>query len=83
MGERLRGMAEDVWTYATGERGAERARIELEQAGAEFERAAAPVVGRLNGIEHRQAQERQHQQQKTLELERSQRERSYDGPTLG
>ncbi|WP_434547503.1 hypothetical protein [Pantoea stewartii] len=23
-GERLRGMADDVWSYATGERGAER-----------------------------------------------------------
>ncbi len=33
-------MAEDVWSYATGERGAERARVGLEQAGAEFERAA-------------------------------------------
>ncbi|WP_420213711.1 MbeD family mobilization/exclusion protein [Escherichia coli] len=33
-----------VWSYATGERGAERARVGLEHAGAEFERAAAPVV---------------------------------------
>ncbi len=31
-------MAENVWSYATGEHGAERARIELEQAGTEFER---------------------------------------------
>ena len=42
VGERLRGMADDVWSYSTGERGAERARHGLEQAGAEFERAAAP-----------------------------------------
>lgn len=53
MGERLRGMAEDVWTYATGERGTERARVELEQAGAEFERAAAPLVREMNTIEQR------------------------------
>ena len=70
MGERLRGMADDVWSYATGERGAERARHGLEQAGAEFERSAAPVVARLNGIEAH------------LELERSQRQRTYDGPSL-
>lgn len=49
MGERLRGMAEDVWFYAT-----ERARHRLEQAGAEFERAPAPVVEQLDAIERRQ-----------------------------
>ncbi|EBK8075316.1 nuclease [Salmonella enterica] len=77
VGECLRGMADDVWSYATGERGAERARHGLEQAGAEFERAAAPVVVRLNGIEaHReQARAAQH-------LERSQRQRTYNGPSL-
>ena len=37
VGERLRGMADDVWSYATGERSAERARHGLEQAGAEFD----------------------------------------------
>lgn len=83
VGERLRGMAEDVWTYATGERGAERARIGLEQAGAEFERAAAPVVYRLNAVEQRREHERALQHQKTLDLERSQRQRNYDGPSLG
>lgn len=83
VGERLRGMADDVWSYATGERCAERARHGLEQAGAEFERAAAPVVARLNGIEAHREQERAAQHQKTLELERSQRHRTYDGPTLG
>ena len=80
VGERLRGMADDVWAYATGERGAERARLGLEQAGAEFERAAAPVVGRLNAIEQ---QDRAAQHQKSLELERMQQNRSYNGPTLG
>ena len=83
VGERLRGMADDVWSYATGERGAERARHGLEQAGAEFERAAAPVVARLNSIETHREQQRATQRQKALELERSQRQRTYDGPSLG
>ena len=82
MGERLRGMAEDVWAYATGERGAERARHGLEQASAEFERVAAPVVAMLNGIEAHREQERSAQHQKALELERSQRQRTYNGPLL-
>ena len=82
VGERLRGMADDVWSYATGERGAERARHRLEQAGAEFERAAKPVVERLNAIEAHRHQERAVQHQKALELERSQRQRTYDGPSL-
>lgn len=58
MGERLRGMAEDVWAYATGERDAERARVGLERAGAAFERSAAPLVERLNAIETREMQYR-------------------------
>lgn len=81
VGERLRGMADDVWSYATGERGAERARIEFEQAGAEFERAAAPVVERLSAIEAHRQQERAVQHQKTLELERS-RQKQRQGPTM-
>nr|ATZ71330.1 hypothetical protein [Enterobacter sp. HP19] len=79
MGERLRGMAEDVWAYATGERDAERARDELERAGAEFERAAAPLVRELNTAERRQ---REHEYQKSLELQR-QPQKTYKGPTLG
>ena len=82
VGERLRGMADDVWSYATGERSAERARHGLEHAGAEFKRAASPVVVRLNGIEARREQVRAAQHQKALELERSQRQRTYDGPSL-
>ncbi|KHE03578.1 DNA polymerase, partial [Citrobacter braakii] len=78
VGELLRGMADDVWSYATGERGAERARHGLEQAGAEFERAAAPVVVKLNGIEARLEQERAAQHQKALELERSQRQKGFE-----
>jgi len=76
-------MADDVWAYATGERGAERARHGLEQAGAEFERAAAPVVERLNAVELRQQHERELQHQKMLEAERVQRQKTYNGPTLG
>ncbi|EOS95893.1 hypothetical protein SY86_08755 [Erwinia tracheiphila] len=76
-------MADDVWSYATGERGAERARHVLEQAGAEFERAASPLIDRLNVIEQRREHERAVQNQKTLELERSQRQITYDGPSLG
>ncbi len=82
VGERLRGMADDVWSYATGERGAERARHGLEQAGAEFERAAAPVVERLNEIEAHREQARAAHHQKQLELERAQRQRTYNGPSL-
>ncbi|MGD7973461.1 plasmid mobilization relaxase MbeA [Escherichia coli] len=78
VGERLRGMADDVWAYATGERGAQRARHGLEQAGAEFERSAAPIVARLNGIEAHREQERAAQHQKALELERSQRQKGFE-----
>lgn len=83
VGERLRGMADDVWSYAAGERGAERARHGLEQAGAEFERAAAPVVARLNGIEAHREQERAALHQKSLELENSQKQKTYNAPRLG
>ena len=56
---------------------------QLEQAGAEFERAAAPVVERLNAVELRQQHERELQHQKMLEAERVQRQKTYNGPTLG
>lgn len=78
MGERLRGMAEHVWSYATGERDAERARVGLEQAGAEFERASAPLVRELDATER---QKREHEYQKTLEQQR-QPQKTYRGPTL-
>jgi len=83
VGERLRGFAEDVFHYTTGERETERAGQQLEQTGAEFKRAAAPVVERLNVLEQRQQHERELQHQKTLELERSPRQKTYHGPTLG
>lgn len=82
VGSRLLGVAEDVWHYATGERGAERARVGLESAGAEFERAAAPLVSQMNAIEQRQAHERAVQHQKTLKPERPQRQKGLDGPSL-
>ena len=56
-------------SYATGERGAERARVGLEQAGAEFERAAAPVIDRLNEIEQqRYGQTTEKEPEKTADL---------------
>ena len=52
-----------------GERGAERARVGLEQAGAEFERAAAPVIDRLNEIEQqRYGQTTEKEPEKTADL---------------
>jgi len=80
LGERLRGMAEYVRDLAGGKRGAERARGALEQSGDEFERAAAPFIRDLTHEEQRLDQERE---QKTLEMTRSQRQKTYDGPTLG
>jgi len=80
LGERLRGLSEYVSDLAGGKRSAERARAALEQSGDGFERAAAPFVRHLNHEEHRLNQERE---QKTLELQRSQRQKTYDGPTLG
>lgn len=49
VGERLRGIADDVWSYATGQRAAERASHALESAGGALERATEsfePVVQR-------------------------------------
>lgn len=40
------------------------------------------VVERLNAIEAHRQQERAAQHHKALELERSQRQRTYDGPSL-
>lgn len=85
MGERLRGMADDVWTYATGERGAERARHGLEHAGAEFERAAAPIIENLVIIESqlRQQQEVNIHLRKSLDSEHPKQQKTYNGPSLG
>ncbi len=87
MGERLRGIAEDVFAYATGQRDAERAGHAVESAGAALERAdrtLEPVIQReLEIREERLIQEREH----ALSLERERQleiqERTLDGPSLG
>lgn len=87
MGERLRGIAEDVFAYATGQRDAERAGHAVESAGAALERAdrtLEPVIQReLEIREARLIQEREH----ALSLERERQpeiqERTLDGPSLG
>lgn len=81
MGERLRGMAEDVWSYATGERGAERARHKLESAGGALERATEsfePVVQR-HEYEVAAARARVVHEQREKELVK---EREYPMPRL-
>ncbi len=85
VGERLRGMAEDVWSYATGERGAERAHHALESAGGELEQAVTafePVVQRHEMAVAAERAYEQRQHEKELAEIRS-RQRSYNGPTLG
>ena len=68
MGERLRGMADDVWSYATGEREAERAGERLECAGAEFKRNAGPVIDELNAeARHRADVQRRQQPQSCIQ----------------
>ncbi len=87
MGERLRGIAEDVFAYATGQRDAERAGHAVESAGAALERAdrtLEPVIQReLEIREKRLIQEREH----VLSLERERQpeiqERTLDGPSPG
>ena len=80
MGERLRGIAENVFAYATGQRDAERASHAVESAGTALE----PVIQReLEIREERLIQEREH----ALSLERERQleiqERTLDGPSLG
>jgi hypothetical protein len=82
VGKRLRGFAEDVFHYATGERETERAGEQLKQAGAEFERAVAPLVSQMNAIEQHRQYERELAKQKQPEPERPQRQKGLDGPSL-
>jgi len=83
VGSRLLGVAEDVWHYATGERETERAGEQLKQAGAEFERAVAPLVRQMNAIEqrreleYRQRQELQHEKTPERQRTRSLGNREY------
>lgn len=87
MGERLRGIAENVFAYATGQRDAERASHAVESAGAALERAdrtLEPVIQReLEIRDERLIQEREY----ALSLERERQpeiqERTLDGPSLG
>ena len=87
MGERLRGMAEDVWHYATGEREAERSREQLESAGAELKRsgkALEPVVYRHEIALYAERQRQNHeneQRQKLLEQQQKQ-SRPHYGPKM-
>jgi len=89
VGERLRGMAEDVWHYTTGEREAERSREQLESAGAELKRSGAalePVVQQheraVYAEQQRQAYE-QKQCQNKLESLQPKKQKTYNGPTMG
>lgn len=70
MGEQLRGIAEDVWYYATGERETERAGQRLESAGAELKRAAPAfnhaVVLWLDEREEKRLKEEKLQQEERL-----------------
>jgi len=88
MGERLRGIATDVWEYARGQREAEPGSGGLEQSRGALERAGEalePVVQRHEiaaQAERLRVEQVQQQRQKELELVKE-RQRSYDGPTLG
>lgn len=87
LGERLRGMAEDVWSYATGEREAERAGQRLECAGAELKRTAEPVIEELNAAERRrEAMLQRHRQPPCIQKPEARPEHEYektlDGPSL-
>jgi hypothetical protein len=85
MGERLRGIASDVWEYARGQREAEPGSGGLEQSRGALERAGEalePVVQRHEiavQAERLRVEQVQQQRQKELELVK---ERHYPGPTL-
>jgi len=85
MGERLRGIASDVWEYARGQREAEPGSGGLEQSRGALERAGEalePVVQRHEltvAAERQRLEQVQQQRQKELELVK---ERHYSGPTL-
>ncbi|HAJ5622715.1 TPA: relaxase/mobilization nuclease domain-containing protein [Escherichia coli] len=87
MGERLRGIAENVFAYATGQRDAERASHAVESAGAALERAdrtLEPVIQREQEIrDERLMQEREHELSLERERQPEIQERTLDGPSLG
>ncbi|WP_432276348.1 plasmid mobilization relaxase MbeA [Escherichia coli] len=87
MGERLRGIAENVFAYATGQRDAERAGHAVESAGAALERAdrtLEPVIQREQEIrDERLIQEREHELSLERERQPEIQEWTQDGPSLG
>ena len=83
VGERLRGMADDVWSYATGERGTERARYELEQADADFKRAVRPLVLEIESVEWQRAElRRQAFERENADIQDQRPVRTYHGPSM-
>jgi len=68
VGERLRGLADDVWSYATGQRTAERAGHALESAGGALERATESFEPVVQRHELAEAEKKQREHEKTLEL---------------
>lgn len=65
MGERLRGIADDVYHYTAGQRATERSGLGLESAGRELERAAPQFQREIKQAqEYREEQERQALQQR-------------------
>lgn len=85
LGERLRGIADDVWSYATGQREAERGCTQLESAGAELKRAGDSLEPLVVRHEYEvAAAERQRVSYEAAKQEREKiRELEYRGPTLG
>ena len=78
MGERLRGIAENVFAYATGQRDAERAALER------ADRTLEPVIQREQEIrDERLMQEREHELSLERERQPEIQERTLDGPSLG
>lgn len=81
LGERLRGIAEDVWCYAKGQRETERAVNVLESAGGELKQATQAFESVVKSHEMAVETERhrvlQEQRQKELVIERE-----YHGPSL-
>lgn len=84
VGECLRGMADDVWSYATGQRDAERSGLDLESAGGALERATEafePIVVRHELAVASERHQFELRQQKKVQ-ERT-KVRELRGPSLG
>ena len=82
VGERLRGMAEDVWSYATRERDAERARHKLESAGGALDRATESFEPVVQRHEYEVVAERARMVHEQREKELVKEEREYPMPRL-